>query len=63
MMPASLIREVPTEHELHPHAWFWKVVVGAALASFFAVVLLAWHASRHPRVVVAPVPSACKVAR
>jgi hypothetical protein len=62
-MPAPLIREVPTEHELHPHPWFWKVAAGAALASFFAVVLLAWHASRHPRVVVVEVPSMCGVAR
>ena len=59
MLPAEFIREVPTEVEGHP--WFWKVVAGAALASFLAVVLLAWHVARQPRkVVVIEVPSLCR---
>jgi hypothetical protein len=53
MQPVNLVREVPTQLEVH--AWFWKVVAGAALCSFMAVVLLAWQQShvrtRHVHVV------------
>jgi hypothetical protein len=56
MMPVSLCREVPVPFEV---SVFWKIFVAAALASFVAVVLLAWHASQQPKVVVVEVPSAC----
>ena len=58
MLPVPLCREVPIQAELS--AMFWKVVAGAALASFLAVVLFAWDVSRHPRkVMIVEVPSSC----
>jgi hypothetical protein len=52
-----MVREVPT-NVIVP-TWFWKVVTSAALCALMAVVLFAWHQSRHPRVVYVELPAAC----
>lgn len=60
MLPENLIREVPIQSD-RP-SWFWKVVAGAALSSFVAVVLLAWYATNHRKrveYVRFEVPSMC----
>lgn len=65
MLPVNLVREVPID-DTRP-SWFWKVVAGAALSSFIAVVLLAWYATTHrPRrieYVTLEIPSQCGAAR
>ena len=57
MTPAPLAREVAVPFEA---SVFWQIVAGAALASFLAVVLLAWHVTTTPaRVEVVKVRGEC----
>jgi hypothetical protein len=56
MTPVPLCRETAVPFEL---SVFWKIVIAAAVASFVAVVLLAWHASHQPKVVVLEVSGGC----
>jgi hypothetical protein len=57
MTPVPLAREVSVPFEA---SVFWQIVAGAAVASFLAVVLLAWHVTARPtRVELVKVPGEC----
>jgi len=59
MLPVSLVREVPADPD--DMSVFWKIIAGAALASFLTVLLLAWHISRQPpERLTAHAPVACE---